>query len=415
MNSQKKNRSALKKIISVSLMCAICLTAAVSVASMSKTVTVTDGDKKMTINTINPDTNAILDKTGVVLGDNDKLVRTDDGSDGVNISILRGVAMDTVNKDKTLPLRESSASESFLTAGMTLSRSESASLASAVEASTVETEIKLARFKLNIDLRGRKVNKEVPAGTVKSALEYLNIKLGKNDIIDVDLNQEVEDGLKIVIKNVKYKTVKETETIDYDIVYKETETLYEGETSVETNGVEGERTIIKKEKYVNDVFESTEQVSNEVTKKPVNKVVLKGTAQKEERVDTGYGTVTDNESTQTLTDMNGNQVKYSRVLSGPATAYYAEPGAGTATGRLARYGVVAVDPDEIPYGSILYIVSDDGYVYGYAVAGDTGGFIYYTDVLVDVFFPTYDECCNWGLRNVNIYVLDGVSEDVTYH
>lgn len=414
MDNQKKNRSILKKIISVALMSTICLTAAVSVSSMSKKVTVTDGDNKMTINTINSDTDAILDKTGIVLGSNDKLVRTDNGGDGVNISILRGVEMDSVNKDKTLSLRESSASESFLTAGMTLSRSESASLASAVETSNVETEIKLASVKISIDLRGKKLNKEVPAGTVKSALEYLNIKLGKNDNIDVDLDKKLENGLKIVIKNVKYKTVKSVQAVDYDVVYKETETLYEGETSVETEGAQGERTIVKKEKYVNDVLESSEQVSSEVTRKPVNKVVLKGTAQKVERNDTGYGTVTDNANTQTLTDMNGNQVQYSRVISGPATAYYAESGALTSTGRLARYGVVAVDPNEIPYGSILYIVSDDGYVYGYAVAGDTGGFIYYTDVLVDLFFPTYNECCNWGLRNVNIYVLDGVSEDVTY-
>lgn len=395
----------------------VCLTAAVSVATLSKTVTVTDGEKTMTINTINPDTNAILDKTGIMLGENDKLVRTEDGSNGVSIAILRGVTMDTVNKDKELELREASAAETFLTAGMTLSKKETESLASAAEVSNVETEIKLARNNITIDLRGKKIEKEVPAGTVKEALEYLNIKLTKNDVIDTDLEEKIEDGMKIVVKNIKYKTVTSKETIDYEVVYKDSDELYIGETSVETEGAEGERTVVTKEKYVNDKLDSTELVSSEVTKEPVNKVVLNGTKEEEkvEVTETVYGQVTRNDSDMTITDVNGNVVSYSYALHGPATSYYAPPGAGTATGRLARYGVVAVDPSEIPYGSILYIVSDDGLVYGYAVAGDTGGFIYYTDVLVDVFFPTYGECCNWGLRNVTVYVLEGVSEDVTYH
>lgn len=415
MSKENKNRTGFKKAISVVLMGTVCLTSAVTVASLSKTVTVTDGEKTMTINTINPDTNAILDKTGIVLGENDKLVRTDDGESGVNISILRGVTMDTVNKDKELELREASAADSFLTAGMTLSKNETASLASAAEVSNVETEIKLARNKITIDLRGRKLEKEVPAGTVKEALEYLDIKLTKNDVIDANVDEKIEDGMKIVVKNIKYKNVTTTESIDYDIIYNDSDSLYVGETAVETEGVEGERTIVTKEKYVNDKLDSTELVSSEVTKEPVNKVILNGTAEQVSVAETVQGTVTTNDTDQTITDTNGNVVKYSYVLRGPATSYYAPAGAGTATGRLARYGVVAVDPNEIPYGSILYIVSDDGLVYGYAVAGDTGGFIYYTDVLVDVFFPTYDECCNWGLRNVSVYVLEGVSEDVTYH
>ena len=416
MDNQKKNRSGLKKALSVVLMGTVCLTAAISVASLSKTVTVTDGEKAMTINTTNPDTNAILEKTGIVLGDNDKLVRTDDGSNGVNISILRGVTMDTVNKDQTnMKLRESKTTEPFFAAGMTISKNDADSLASAAEVSTIETEIKLARNKITVDFRGEKIEKEVPAGTVKEALDYLNIQLDKSDLIEVDLNDVVENGMKIVIKKVEYKNVTTKETIDYEVITRDTETLFEGESMVETEGVEGERTIVTKEKYVNGKLDSTELVSTEVTKEPINKVVLNGTAEKVSIVESNYGTVTDNESTQTLTDMNGNEIKYTQVLRGPATAYYAPAGAGTATGRLARYGVVAVDPDEIPYGSILYIVSDDGFVYGYAVAGDTGGFIYYTDVLVDLYFPTYDDCCNFGLRNVSVYVLEGVSEDATYN
>ena len=76
----------------------------------------------------------------------------------------------------------------------------------------------------------------------------------------------------------------------------------------------------------------------------------------------------------TFTDMNGNTVAYSSVVTGSGTAYTAPAGSLTATGVTAYHGGVAVNPNIIPYGSKLYIVSTDGsFVYGYATAVDTGG------------------------------------------
>ena len=409
MKDQKNNRAVtdrnrLKKILSIGIMGTICLTAAVSVASLSKTVTVTDGDKTMTINTISADTESILRKTGVSLGENDKLVRTDDSGSEISISILRAANVDKTEKE--VSFSETSVAEALFTSGMTMSGDEPASLA-AIETSDVETEIKLKRYNVEINLRGELLSKEVPAGTVKEALEYLDIELDKNDIINVDIKSAVEEDMKIEIKNVAYEMVTSIETIDYDTVYEDTDQLYVGETSVKTAGVEGQRTIVTKKKLVNGEVESEETVSDTVTAKPVDQVVYKGTAPKVNNVYTHAGTVTVNESAKTLTDTHGNTVSYSYALTGSGTAYYAPAGSLTATGRLARYGVVAVNPNVIPYGSILYIVSNDGQiVYGYAVAGDTGGGLMDNLILVDLFYPTYDECCVFGRRDVTIYILE---------
>ena len=121
--------------------------------------------------------------------------------------------------------------------------------------------------------------------------------------------------------------------------------------------------------------------------------------------------MTNNGDGQTFTDANGVVRNYLQVLTGSGTAYYAEPGAGTATGRLAQYGVVAVNPNIIPYGSKLYIVSNDGeIIYGEAVAGDTGGALMDGSAIVDLYYPTYDECCVFGRRDVTIYVLEWGNE-----
>ena len=73
---------------------------------------------------------------------------------------------------------------------------------------------------------------------------------------------------------------------------------------------------------------------------------------------------------------------------------------------MARRGLVAVNPKQIPYGSKLYIVADDGTVYGYCTAADTGGFVTNgSGTLVDLYMDSYGECTQWGKRNVTIYVI----------
>ena len=414
---EKKNFSGLKKAVSIALMGAVCLTAAAAVTATSKTVTVTDGDKTVTINTINSDTESILERTGVKLGEDDKIVCTENSESSINISVMRAFSVDVVDGKtrKTLTFNEGTVADAIKAAGLTLSKSDSVSFSQNAQLEP-DMEITIARFfTVNVDLRGKKLIREVPAGTVADALAYLDIKLDKNDVINVDTKTAVSENMSIIISSVTYKEITKTEEVAYNTVYQNTDDLYKGESSVETQGVNGERTIVIKEKYINGKLDSSKEIKNEITKQPVDEVILNGTKEYVSQVYTYSGTVSANESSNILTDVNGNQVHYTRVLTGSGTAYYAPAGALTATGRLARYGVVAVDPDIIPYGSILYIVSNDGQVvYGYAVAGGTGGALWAGTAIVDLYYNTYDECCQFGRRDVTVYVLDGVSEDITY-
>ena len=105
-------------------------------------------------------------------------------------------------------------------------------------------------------------------------------------------------------------------------------------------------------------------------------------------------------------DENGVPYSYSRLIVGKATAYSGDP--ITSRGTVPVQGTVAVDPREIPYGTRMYIVSADGrYVYGYGVAEDTGGFIYYENgATVDLFMYSESDCDQWGWRTAYIYILD---------
>ncbi len=83
------------------------------------------------------------------------------------------------------------------------------------------------------------------------------------------------------------------------------------------------------------------------------------------------------------------------------TAYMPEDGNGdgiTAIGIPAHYGVVAVDPEIIELGTRVYIPG-----YGVALAADTGGAI--DGMIIDLCMESYDECMEFGRRDVDVYVL----------
>lgn len=104
-------------------------------------------------------------------------------------------------------------------------------------------------------------------------------------------------------------------------------------------------------------------------------------------------------------DENGVPVNYKKIHRGESCAYTAKEGALMSTGKAVFQGYVAVDPDLIPYGSELYIIADDGAVYGYAIAADTGYSVGKGHIVVDLFMDSEDDCLQWGRRDVTIYVL----------
>ena len=63
------------------------------------------------------------------------------------------------------------------------------------------------------------------------------------------------------------------------------------------------------------------------------------------------------------------------------------------------YSTIAVDPSVIPLGTKVYVEG-----YGYAIAADTGGAI--KGNRVDLFFNTEAEASNWGVRNLDVYILN---------
>jgi 3D (Asp-Asp-Asp) domain-containing protein len=87
-----------------------------------------------------------------------------------------------------------------------------------------------------------------------------------------------------------------------------------------------------------------------------------------------------------------------RVMMMEATAY-TWTGQRTASGTWPAVGTAAVDPEVIPLGTRLWIEG-----YGEAVAEDTGGLV--KGNIIDLYFPTEDQCWQWGRRQVEVRILE---------
>lgn len=261
---------------------------------------------------------------------------------------------------------------------------------------TKDTEINIYKTKtVSVTADGKTKDVKLALVNVYDALNFAGYEVDDDDILSTSHNEDVENISSVTIKRVTYKTESSKEKIAYDTVKKNSDDVELGETKVKTEGKDGEKIVTREVKYIDGEKISDKVVAEKTIKKPVDEVILVGT--KGAATSGGAGT---------FTDSNGATVAYSQVLTGSGTAYTAPAGAGTATGVLAYHGGVAVNPNIIPYGSKLYIVSTDGsFVYGYATAVDTGGALMDGSAIVDCFYNTYDECVNFGRRDVNVYVL----------
>lgn len=241
-------------------------------------------------------------------------------------------------------------------------------------------------------------------GTVADALDTAGVEIGDDDLINVGLSEQLNANTSIVINRVDYITEVKLEAIEYATEYKEDDSYVVGFSKVLVDGEEGELAKTICHTYVDGKLASSDVVSTEVTEEPVDEVIVQGTAEVNPIAAMSISQL-DVPDYLTL-DENGVPTSYSNVLTGKSCAYSAKPTAKTASGRQVKVGYVAVDPSIIPYGTELYIVSTDGkYVYGYAIAADTGTALLDGRILVDLFMESYDASCQWGAKQVNIYVL----------
>ncbi len=233
-------------------------------------------------------------------------------------------------------------------------------------------------------------------GTVADALQKAEITVGNYDSMNAQMTDTISDGMEVVIDRVAYREYTVDETVSFETVTNWTNVLNPGKVIVKQNGVNGSKTITYRETIVNGQIVETSKVDEKITKNPVNKIILKGSA---------HGTPLSAAPGGIQLDSKNQPVNYKTVYTAKSCTAYAT-GTKGASGMRLGVGTVAVNPKIIPYGTKLWITSADGkFVYGYAIAADTGSFANGTKTFADLYFGSYKEACYFGRRTLNIYVI----------
>ncbi|MDQ0158365.1 LysM peptidoglycan-binding domain-containing M23 family metallopeptidase [Alkalibacillus salilacus] len=107
-------------------------------------------------------------------------------------------------------------------------------------------------------------------------LVSLNSDIEEDSVIQVGQSLDVK-GMSSLVDVSYTKEVTEEETIEYDEVTKDTDSLYEGESEVEQEGSDGKKEITYQVKVENGEEVSKEKLDEEVVKEAQDKIIKEGT------------------------------------------------------------------------------------------------------------------------------------------
>lgn len=209
---------------------------------------------------------------------------------------------------------------------------------------------------------------------------------------------KLEEGTKVELLSVTSQTFTKTEVIPFETRTVETDDLYAGESRVAQEGANGEKVITMKSVYVGGELKETYSTDSKVVKVPSEKIIENGTKEKPVPV----------EETTPASAKTVHGYTYSDVITMSATAYCpctkccgSNAQGITASGMKAQYGVAAVDKRVIPLGTKLYVEG-----YGYCIAADTGGAI--KGNKIDLCYNTHYSALHSGFGHtpVKVYILE---------
>lgn len=228
--------------------------------------------------------------------------------------------------------------------------------------------------------------------TVAEALSQVGVAL-----MGLDYVLPVEDTL--VTPQMRIQVVRVTETLEtaqepvpFETVYQADATLELDTRAVRHAGADGLRQILMRVRYENGVETGREYAGEEIIIPPQNRVIA-------------YGT---NIVLRTIETPAGPR-DYWRKLRVYATSYKPAALGGddrTALGMKLEKGVIAADPDIIPWRTSLYVPD-----YGFGIMGDTGG-PRRSPYWVDLGYSDADYI-SWH-QFIEIYLLTPVPEAINY-
>ncbi len=418
INGQVRASRRIAVRVTATVMAFVILCAGTAFAATSETsyiVDIYDGSQVTRVETTETVAKNVVAEAKIQLSDDDKLILDDfnPGQDS-RIVICRASLVTFVHTNgKTFnTVFAGTVAELIASQGVVLSDTIFSSVnVNAVVTNNLEVKI-ISSYDLTINVDGEKKAVKSTTKTVGDVLRENDIVLDEDDEVSPTADTALSNDMVIEVLRVEYVTREETESVPFSKETVKSSAMAKGTQKVTQKGVNGTKTVTYEDKIVNGEIQGTEKISEEITKKPVNQITTVGTVVSTSSGKLGNSKIEKNGKpiseialpSEFSIGENNVPTEYKYTIKGRAAAYCI-PGGITSTGKKVKPGYIAVNPKQIPYGTKMWIVSNDGVVYGYAIAADTGGFVKNGYFTADLYMNTTEQCLQWGDRGVTIYVL----------
>ena len=235
--------------------------------------------------------------------------------------------------------------------------------------------------------------------TTAELLAQAGLAWTEDDILSSGPDEIIPEGGSITLQRVSYVEYTQDEVIPAAVEDIPTSLFYRKQDKTMTlqEGVDGLDTVTYRETWIDGQWTATDEI---------DRVTQAGMVPTMEKV-YGEGAPVSQFIGPEIVDGVPAEGVAEAYTNQRSTGYSASETAKGASGRRLTYGTVAINPNIIPYGSLMYITSADGkFVYGYAYAADTGTAMMAGSAFIDLYYETYDESVMSAVIPVNVYVLD---------
>lgn len=235
--------------------------------------------------------------------------------------------------------------------------------------------------------------------TTAELLTQAGLAWTEDDILSSGPDEIIPEGGSITLQRVSYVEYTQDEVIPAAVEDIPTSLFYRKQDKAMTlqEGVDGLDTVTYRETWIDGQWTATDEI---------DRVTQAGMVPTIEKV-YGEGAPVSQFVGPEIVDGVPAEGVAEAYTDQRSTGYSASETAKGASGRRLTYGTVAINPNIIPYGSLMYITSADGkFVYGYAYAADTGTAMMEGSAFIDLYYETYDESVMSAVIPVNVYVLD---------
>jgi uncharacterized protein YabE (DUF348 family) len=310
------------------------------------------------------------------------------------IQIKRAVLVTIVDEDRQIDLITTvdTVGEALFEANITLYLTDQVS-PSFMEPLVDEGRIIITRAQpLTIVVDSTTIETRVQGGTVLDALAETGVALVGLDYTRPASDTAVAPGMTIEIVRVTEDLLVAQEALPYESIYQADSNLPLDTRNIVQSGQTGTLSIETRIRYENGQEVSRQETARTITQAPTNEIIA-------------YGTQI---VIQTITTADGT-FEYWRKLRVYATSYHPEALGGDSTtsiGETLRKGIVAANPNIIPYRTNVYIEG-----YGTGIIADTGG-PRSSPYWIDLGYSD-DDYVGWS-RYVDIYLLTPVPANIDY-